>query len=74
MDTSVVVAMSAALGSMIGAGASAVTTWITERKQTMREYTTEILRERESLYGELSQKRRAWLSMHWPIRWNARRR
>jgi hypothetical protein len=45
-------ALAAAVGSLVGAAASVATTWITQRRQSMREYAAERLRERESLYGE----------------------
>jgi hypothetical protein len=52
MDSTVVTATAAALGSLVGAFVSAVTTWITQRKQAIRANTEWKLRERESLYGE----------------------
>ena len=52
MNSTVVAAMAAALGSMLGAAASVVTTWITLRTQTIRAHSEWKLRERESLYME----------------------
>ena len=52
MESTVVTAMAAALGSMLGAAASVVTTWITQRTQTIRAHSEWKLRERESLYKE----------------------
>jgi hypothetical protein len=52
MDPTLLTALAAALGSLVDAGASAVTTLITQRKQTLRESRAERLRERESLYAE----------------------
>ena len=52
MNSTVVTAMAAALGSMLGAAASVVTTWITQRTQTIRAHSEWKLRERESLYKE----------------------
>jgi len=52
MDSSFVTAMAAALGSMVGAMASIITTWITQRTQANRAQMEEKLREREALYGE----------------------
>jgi hypothetical protein len=52
MDATVVTAMPAALGSLVGASASIATTWITQRTQTMRANTEWKLREREALYKE----------------------
>jgi hypothetical protein len=50
MNTTVLTAMAAALGSLVGAAASIATTWITERTQTIRADSEWKLRERESLY------------------------
>ncbi len=52
MNSTVVTAMAAAFGSMLGAAASVVTTWITQRTQTIRANSEWTLRERESLYRE----------------------
>ncbi len=52
MTSTVVAAMAAALGSLVGAAASIATTWITQRTQTIRAHSEWKLRERESLYGE----------------------
>ena len=52
MNSTVATAMAAALGSMLGAAASVVTTWITQRTQTIRAHSEWKLRERESLYKE----------------------
>src|SRR5438874_7962796 len=52
MDTTVVTAMAAAAGSLVGATASIATTWITQRTQTVRANLEWKLRERESLYTE----------------------
>jgi len=52
MDSTVVTALAAALGSLVGASASVVTTWISQRKQAIRASTEWKLRERESLYGQ----------------------
>jgi hypothetical protein len=52
MDSTVVTAIAAALGSLVGASVSVVTTWITQRKQAIRANTEWKLRERESLYGQ----------------------
>ena len=50
MNSTVVTAMAAALGSLVGAAASIATTWITQRTQTIRADSEWKLRERESLY------------------------
>jgi hypothetical protein len=52
METSVITALAAAGGSLVGASASVMTTWITQRTQSDRELTQSKLRERETLYGE----------------------
>ena len=52
MDSTVVTAMAAALGSLVGATASISTTWITQRTQLIRANAEWKLRERESLYKE----------------------
>lgn len=52
MDSNVITAAAAALGSFLGTAASVVTTWITQRKQTALARMEENLRTRESLYGE----------------------
>jgi hypothetical protein len=52
MDSTLVTAMAAALGSLLGAGASIVTTWMTQRTQSARAQMEGKLRDRESLYGE----------------------
>ena len=52
MSSTVITAMAAALGSLVGAAASIATTWITHRTQTIRAHAEWKLRERESLYKE----------------------
>src|SRR5262249_61382315 len=52
MDSTLLTALAAALGSLVGFGASIATTLITQRTQTRREITAARLRERESSYGE----------------------
>ena len=52
MDTTIVAAIAAAIGSLAGASASVVTTWITQRMQMTRTNWEWKLRERESLYSE----------------------
>jgi hypothetical protein len=47
-----VTAGAAALGSLMGASASILTTWMTQRTQSVRSQTETRLRERASLYGE----------------------
>jgi hypothetical protein len=52
MDTATVAATAAVLGSLAGASASVVTTWIAQRMQITRANLEWQLRERESLYSE----------------------
>ena len=52
MDNTVVTAMAAALGSLVGASASIVTTWISQRAQSARAHVEWKMRERESLYKD----------------------
>ena len=52
MDTSLVSAMAAVLGSLVGGSATMATAWITQRTSTRRERISEELRKREALYGE----------------------
>ena len=52
MSSTVITAMAAALGSLVGAAASIATTWITHRTQTIRAHAEWKLRKRESLYKE----------------------
>ncbi len=50
MNSTVVTAMAAALGSLVGAAASIATTWITQRTEIIRANSERKLRQRESLY------------------------
>ena len=52
MNSTVLTAMAATLGSLVGAAASIATTWITQRTQTIRAHWEWKLRQRESLYNE----------------------
>ena len=52
MDNAAVTAMAAALGSLVGASASIVTTWISQRAQSARAHVEWKMRERESLYKD----------------------
>jgi hypothetical protein len=51
-DTPLITAMAGAIGSLLGAGASIVTTWITQHTQNLRSHLEWKLREREALYKE----------------------
>src|SRR6266446_7439498 len=52
MDSSLITGTAAVLGSLAGASASIVTTWMTQRNQKDRERSQAELRRRETLYGE----------------------
>ena len=52
MNSTIITAIAAACGSLVGAAATIVTTWITQRTQTVRAEREAKLRGRESLYGE----------------------
>ena len=52
MNSTVVTAIAAAMGSLLGAAASIATTWITRRAETIRAHSEWKLRVRESLYNE----------------------
>ena len=52
MDTSIISALAAALGSLVGGSATIATAWITQKTSAKRELTCRELRKREKLYGE----------------------
>jgi hypothetical protein len=52
MDSTIITAVAAAGGSLVGAAATSVTTWITQRTQTVHAEREVKLRNREALYGE----------------------
>jgi hypothetical protein len=52
MESSMVTACAALLGSLMGTAALIATTWMTQRTQSVRSQTEMKLRERQSLYGE----------------------
>jgi len=52
MDSTIITAVAAACGSLVGAAVTSVTTWITHRRQTAHAEREETLRNREALYGE----------------------
>jgi hypothetical protein len=52
MDSTLITAVAAACGSLVGTAATAVTTWITQRTQTVHAEREGKLRDREALYGE----------------------
>ena len=52
MDTALLSALSAVLGSLVGGSASVATTWMAQKTLNRREILREELRKREALYGE----------------------
>ena len=52
MDTALISAMSAVMGSLVGGSASVATTWMAQKTMGKRELAREDLRKRERLYGE----------------------
>jgi hypothetical protein len=52
MNTNLITALAAVLGSVAGASAAIATTWISQRSQTRRELAKLEMRKRETLYGE----------------------
>jgi hypothetical protein len=52
MDSTIITAVAAASGSLVGAAASSIATWLTQRTQTVHAEREETLRRREALYGE----------------------
>jgi len=52
MDQNLITAMAGVLGSVTGASAAIVTTWISQKNQTIRERAKSETRKRETLYGD----------------------
>ena len=52
MDSTIIAAGAAVLGSVVGAAATVGATWITQRTQTARSKIEIRLRDREALYGD----------------------
>src|SRR5947209_3999348 len=52
MDSTIIAALAAVLGSVLGAAATVSATWITQRTQSVRSKIVTTLRDREALYGE----------------------
>ena len=52
MDTALISALSAVMGSLVGGSASVATTWMAQKTINKRELLREELRKREALYGE----------------------
>jgi hypothetical protein len=52
MDSTIVSAMAAVLGSLVGGSATVAATWVTQRTLSKRELLRADIRRREALYGE----------------------
>jgi len=52
MDTALISAMSAVMGSLVGGSASVATTWMAQKTASKRELLREEIKKREALYGE----------------------
>jgi hypothetical protein len=52
MNSTIIPAIAAACGSLVGAAATIVTTWITQRTQRVHAEREAKLRDRQALYGE----------------------
>jgi hypothetical protein len=52
IDSSIVSALSAVFGSIVGASATIATTWFTQKTQSRREYLETEVRKREQLYAD----------------------
>ena len=52
MDTAVLSAMSAVLGSLVGGSATVATTWVTQRSKSKRDLLGSEIKRRETVYGE----------------------
>jgi hypothetical protein len=52
MDASIVSALSAVLGSLVGGSASIASSWVTQRTQGRREHVHNQVQKRETLYAE----------------------
>src|SRR5512143_2029888 len=52
MDSTVITTIAATCGSLVGAAATIVTTWITQRTQRVHAEREAKLRDRQALYGE----------------------
>jgi hypothetical protein len=52
MDAATLTAVSALLGSLVGASASVVTTWISQKYSSRQERTRELAQQRQLLYAE----------------------
>ena len=52
MDSAIVSAMAAVLGSLVGGSATVATAWVTQKTLTRRELNVRDMRQREKLYGD----------------------
>src|SRR5215470_4915678 len=52
METAVITAMAAVMGSLVGGSATIATAWITQKTQSKREVAIREMRKREALYSE----------------------
>ncbi len=52
MNSTIIPAIAATCGSLVGAAATIVTTWITQRTQRVHAEREAMLRDRQALYGE----------------------
>jgi hypothetical protein len=52
MNSTIITAVAAACGSLMGAAATIVTTWITQRTQAVRAEREAMLRDRQALYSD----------------------
>ena len=52
MDSTIITAMAAVLGSLVGGSTTVATTWVTQRTLSKRELLRSDIRRRETLYGE----------------------
>ena len=52
MDTAIISALSAVLGSLVGGSATIATAWVTQKTQSRREWVGTEIRKREVLYTE----------------------
>jgi hypothetical protein len=52
MDSTIITAVAAAIGSVVGATATIVANWITQRTQSLHAEREQTMRNREALYGE----------------------
>jgi len=52
MDNSIISALAAVFGSLVGGTATVATTWVTQRTQSKRQLIQTEMKKREALYGE----------------------